>query len=350
MADTPKQDAVTGPVLILGANSLRAFDSPVRNPVISEWDPSTASVEIDVPRSTYVVTCEHIIGTIIMSIAMFFSWKEGKRRWKRLTERLQFLSRREWFAVLFIGAGSSALGLWFFTLALVQNVNSAIVTQKIQPLISIFMAILILKEKPSQRFFVGSGVAFAGLILVAVGDWNNIFGTGAFLAVILSLTAAFFWGSGTVFGRMLTPKLDNWEITTIRYIVGTLFLILMLLIITMVEDPTYAVLNEEFTVWGIYELTWLGWICILYMTIVPGLIPLVIYYAGLKRTQASIAGIMELSFPILGVFVGVYILEYEFHWWQYLGAVILISAVTIIAYWYTKEMEALVQEEKQVSV
>ena len=71
MSDVDKADLVAGPALILGANSLRAFDAPVRNPVISEWDPSTATVKIDVPRSTYVVTCEHIIGTIVMTLALF---------------------------------------------------------------------------------------------------------------------------------------------------------------------------------------------------------------------------------------------------------------------------------------
>ena len=194
---------------------------------------------------------------------------------------------------------------------------------------------------------MGSGIAFIGLMLVAVGDWNNIFGTGAFLATILSIIAAFFWGSGTVFGRMLTPKLDNWEITTIRYIVGTIFLLFMLLMISLIKDPTYGILNSEFTVWGIYKFTWVGWVCIIYMAIIPGLIPLVIYYAGLKRTQASVAGIMELSFPFIGLFVGIYILEYPFIWSQYLGAIILLSAVTVITYWYTKELEAVVQEKVQ---
>jgi len=200
---------------------------------------------------------------------------------------------------------------------------------------------IILKERPSKNFYLGAAVAFVGVVLVAVSDWDaNFFESGAFMGSMYSLIAAILWGSGTVFGRILTKKMNHWEITTLRYLIGTYFLMGLFTVISLMNDTNYlSVLTDKFQVWGIYDLYWIGWFCILYMTVVTGLIPLVIYYTGLKRISASFAGILELSFPILGLFIGIYILDYGFIWTQFIGAALVLSSVTIVAYLKAKEAE-----------
>ncbi|MHA1912703.1 MAG: DMT family transporter [Candidatus Kariarchaeaceae archaeon] len=332
-----ESETVKGSMAVSGANAIRALDAPVRNPIIAEWDPVNFKVKINTFRSTFIVMVEHMLGSLIMILAMTFKFK----RWGKFVSKLKTFTKQEWFSAFFIGVGSSALGLWFFTLAYGANPSTAVVTQKVQPLISIFMAMIILKERSSKNFYLGSMVAFIGVILVAVSDWNaNFFESGAFLGTIYSLIAAVLWGSGTVFGRILTKKMNHWEITTLRYMIGTYFLMGMFTVISIMDDTNYlSILTDKFKVWGIYELYWIGWICIVYMTIVTGLIPLVIYYTGLKRVNASFAGILELSFPILGLFIGIYILDYTFIWTQFVGAALVLGSVTVVSYLQNKELE-----------
>ncbi|MCG3218824.1 MAG: DMT family transporter [Candidatus Heimdallarchaeota archaeon] len=338
-----ESETVKGALAVSGANALRALDAPVRNPIIAEWDPVNFKVKINTYRSTFIVMMEHMIGSLIMILVMTFKFKS----WGKFVSKLKTFTKQEWFSALFIGIGSSALGLWFFTLAYGHNPSTAVVTQKVQPLISIFVAMIILKERSSKNFYIGSAVAFVGVVLVAISDWDaNFFESGAFMGTVYSLLAAILWGSGTVFGRILTKKMNHWEITTLRYMIGTYFLMIMFTVISMVDNTNYlSVLTDKFQVWGIYELFWIGWFCILYMTVVTGLIPLVIYYTGLKRINASFAGILELSFPILGLFIGIYILDYGFVWTQFLGAALVLGSVTIVAYLQNKDLEQNIELE-----
>lgn len=339
-----KSETAKGALAVSGANALRALDAPIRNPMIAEWDAVNFKVKINMHRSTFIVMLEHMIGSLVMILIMTFKWKS----WGSFFSKIKSFTKQEWFSALFIGIGSSALGLWFFTLAYGENPSTAVVTQKVQPLISIFLAMIILNERLSKKFYLGAAVAFVGVVLVAVSDWDaDFFASGAFRGSMYSLVAAILWGSGTVFGRILVKKMTQWEVTTLRYLIGTYFLMGMVTVIAMVDDTNFLhVLTDKFQVWGIYELYWIGWVCILYMTLVTGLIPLVIYYTGLKRISASFAGILELSFPILGLFIGIYILDYTFIWSQFLGAALVLGSVTVVSYLQTKEDGQIEQIEQ----
>ena len=62
------------------------------------------------------------------------------------------------------------------------------------------------------------------------------------------------------------------------------------------------------------------------------IIPLVLYYFGLRWSRASVGGIAELAFPILAIFVNDYFLGFGLSNMQIIGAIILFSVVSLISY------------------
>src|SRR5690606_22768441 len=116
---------------------------------------------------------------------------------------------REWLSVIFIGLGGSALATILFTQSFhYLNPSVAILLQKLQPLIAIGLAIWVLGESLSKRFWLWAVVAIAGAYVISFPGLNpeGLTWNSHALGVVLALGAAFFWGGSTVFGRLVLDK------------------------------------------------------------------------------------------------------------------------------------------------
>ncbi|GAH27377.1 unnamed protein product [marine sediment metagenome] len=88
--------------------------------------------------------------------------------------------------------------------------------------------------------------------------------------------------------------------------------------------------------------------CIAYSAVLTGgVLPLVLYYFGLKRSKATIAGLAELAFPLLAIFVNYFFLGYGLTTLQIIGAGILLVTVSMLSYINTKENEKARMAEQQ---
>ncbi|MHA1332201.1 MAG: DMT family transporter [Candidatus Hodarchaeales archaeon] len=222
MNDKKDKESYLGPVIVASANAMRAFDAPVRNPMLISvlpddffWNPAAQNLTNALRLSSFssfVVGIEHIIGAIL--ITPFILVKKG---WKYFFQMFKTFDRRDWFSVAFVSLGSG-LGLYFFLISFaLGNPTVAILLQKSQPLITLFVAMLVLKERPSKYYYIAAIIAIFGIFLISLEDIlkSQLF---EIAAAFSSLIAAFFWGSNTVFGRILTDKADYWDITAFRYV------------------------------------------------------------------------------------------------------------------------------------
>ena len=346
-----RKETVTGPAIVAVANSMRAFDAPVRNPMLMSslptdfwWNPSSQNLVVALKLSglsSLVVTIEHIIGALI--ITPFILFRRGKYH---LISVLRQLNKNEWISLVFISLGSG-LGLYFFLISFgMGNPSVAILIQKTQPVITLFVAMIILKERPTKFYYVAVIFALLGVYLIAI---ENILNANAFefVAALCSLIAAIFWGSNTVFGRLLTEKTDYWDLTAFRYIGGSIILIFFLIpqilyIIAYTPDNLnfLGTVYITFPEFKLFQIPMWGITCILYATIFTGgIIPLVLYYYGLRWSKASVGGLAELAFPLLAIFVNFYALGFGLSETQILGAIILFGVVSAMTYINKKEYE-----------
>jgi len=190
-------------------------------------------------------------------------------------------------AAVVVGAGSSALATILFTEAFVQgDPVTPVVLQKVQPLIAVSLAAAILGERPRARF---------GLFLLGglVGTWLMAFPSPFDVSLhgrapaLYALAAAALWALGTVLGRFLSRRLTFQHVTAVRFAFG---LPAALAAVLVLGAPVTASLHDEFF--------------IAILALVTGLVAVLLYYYGLRRTTASVASVAELTFPIVAIAVG----------------------------------------------
>ncbi len=332
-----------GPALVSLANAARAFDAPVRYPVLFSA-PFLGSGgfkgTMAFPRmSSFVTLIEHFFGLIILFPILLFA-----RGFSKLKEAMKSFTKLEWFAVIFISVGGSALGLFFFLVSFaLGNPTIAILLQKAQPLITFIFAFFILKERPTKWFWGALALSLIGIGLIVTPDIiasSQTFDYSGLVAILCSLIAATLWGGSTVFGRILTKKVDYWDLTLLRYVGGFLFLLIFNIILFTYTKDYYGMLGQSVSVFGPFNWNWPIIVCILFSTIFTGgILPLALYYFGLKRSKASVAGLAELAFPLLAIVVNYYFLGFGLDWFQGAGAIILLITISALSFINAKEME-----------
>jgi len=285
---------LTGPWLVFVAALLWAIDAPFRKHLTEDIS------------STMIVFLGH--ATIVVLILIFYH---------KYFREFRQLGIREWLGVAFVAIGGSALATIFFTQSFIYiNPSVPILLQKVQPFIAILLAVWILKENLSKQFWVWALVGIFGAYLITFPELkiSGLSFDGSSKGIVFALLAAFFWGGSTVFGRHVLRKISFQAMTAVRFLVATVFLLLLNL---------YMGKMSEFS-----QITNLDWLYIFMIALVTGFIPLIIYYRGLKYTKASVATIAELSFPFSAVIVNwIFIPDSNLSEVQVIGGAILLFAI-----------------------
>jgi drug/metabolite transporter, DME family len=216
-------------------------------------------------------------------------------------------------AAVAIGAGASALATILFTEALFHgDFVTPVVIQKIQPLIAVLGAAVVLGERPRPRFAWFLLPALAGFWLV--NQEHPLAPTAHGLIPILqALGAAVLWALGTVLGRYLGRELAFQQILTLRFFFGLIASSIALLVM---NTKAYA---------GAHDSLWIA-----YLAVVTGLVALGLYYFGLKRTPAVLASLAELTYPAIAVVAGIYAYDSHLRWTQWVGVALIIGVVSLL--------------------
>lgn len=290
-----------GVLIVALAASLWALDAPIRKPLTGILPP------------TSIVLAEHLF-LALYAIPVIV----GEHR------RFRRLPRPTWLALLTIAWGASGLATVLFTAAFrIGNPTTVILLQKIQPLIAVLLASLLLRERLTRFYWPCFIVALSGAYLVSFGRdaltplWQ--LPQERILTALLALGAATLWGSATVFGRYVLAFLPFPTLAATRFLLALPFLALL----TILEGSFLT----TFTIGLARESARL-----LFLALVPGLAAMLIYYAGLRQTRAAYATIAELAFPALAVIVNWYTLGATIDLVQFLGFTLLWGAITALTW------------------
>jgi drug/metabolite transporter, DME family len=217
-------------------------------------------------------------------------------------------------AAVVVGAGASAVATILFTDALIGHSDfvTPVVIQKLQPLVAVAGAALLLGERPRSRFVWFFLPALAGFWLVNQAHPLDPSAKGA--VVIAEATgAAVLWALGTVLGRYLARELEFQHVVTLRFFFG---LLASAVALPIMSAPAYS--NGHDTS------------LILYLALVTGLFALTLYYYGLRRTPAVLSSLAELTYPAVAVIAGIYAYDQHLRWTQWLGVAAILGAVTLL--------------------
>jgi drug/metabolite transporter (DMT)-like permease len=298
---TSKAQTWISPLLVALAAFLWATDALIRYPTIESVDP------------TLIVFVEHLLAVCIL-----FPWLYLKNK-----NNLFSLTAKEWIAALISGVGGSAIATLFFTASFLYiNPSVAVLLQKLQPVIVVLIAYLVLGERPEKKFFLWGSVAVGAGIILSFPDLNfRFFDHGVDLyskGIQYAFGAALLWAAATISGKILLQKTAPALATFWRFFFGLIALsVLLILSGSPVTLP---------------PLSTATWISILYLSLVPGLLAMLIYYHGLSGTPASVTTFIELIYPIGAVVLNTIFLHTPLIPIQTLAGFILVCAVAMISF------------------
>jgi drug/metabolite transporter (DMT)-like permease len=197
------------------------------------------------------------------------------------------LGWRHVLAAVVIGAGSSAVATILFTQAFVDGHDyvTPVVLQKIQPVIAVVCAGVILGERPRRRFALYFVPALVGTWLMGVPHPFHPTVHGL-RPTLYALGAAALWALGTVLGRYLARDMRFEHVATLRFAFGLAGSAVALVVL---GAPAFASAHDTF------------WIAVL--ALVTGFLALGLYYYGLRSTPAVAATLAELAFPVSATLV-----------------------------------------------
>ena len=217
-------------------------------------------------------------------------------------------------AALVIGAGASAVATILFTDALIGHADfiTPVVIQKLQPLVAVGAAALLLAERPRPGFAWFFLPALAGFWLVNQAHPLAPSASGA-VVIAEATAAAVLWALGTVLGRYLARQLEFQHVLSLRFFFG---LIACAIALPIMSSPAYSNGHDS--------------VLILYLALVTGLFALALYYYGLRRTPAVLSSLAELTYPAVAVIAGIYAYDQSLRWTQWLGVALILGAVTLL--------------------
>lgn len=241
---------------------------------------------------------------------------------------LRTIDAAGWGYLIFSAFAGSAVGTVFFTLAL-KNGNPTVVNVilNIQPIISTLGAFLLFGDRLTPRFFLYASIAILAGISLSV-ERPTLIGVsfaeaGLNRGTAYALICALFWGLSTVAGRGVMTRMPLRLAASLRVIVGLVCMTFILLAYGKLRGASLwpaAAQAHTGTAIGAFLL----------LASISGGIPLLIYFAGLRSTRASIAGYFEMLQTLAAVCITWGFFGAKLHPHQVVAALVLIAAVAMV--------------------
>jgi drug/metabolite transporter (DMT)-like permease len=206
------------------------------------------------------------------------------------------LSRQQLFATFLLGLlGVFAYNL-FFMAALERLPGSrAALIIALNPVITITLSALVLKEHLSARRWLGVAIALAGVwIVISRGDVASIASAGVGAGELFMLAAVASWVLYTLIGRKVLGGLSPLAATNYAALWGTLLL-------ASAAAPELGEISM-----AQFDLGRIG--ALLYLGVCGTALAFVWYYASVKKLGTAIASISTNLVPVFGVAISVLLL------------------------------------------
>jgi drug/metabolite transporter (DMT)-like permease len=181
------------------------------------------------------------------------------------------------------------------------------------PVWAVVFGLLLFKEKPLTRHWIGVAAAFVGTLLLLSSEFTKL--AGSPLGTLLMLLAAASWGYGThLMRRNLTSM-------------PTIALTFWMLALTLAA-VTLASVAFEMSRWR-WPLP-LEWVSILYNMAIAIAFCHVVWSMLARNLPPAASGLSVMMIPVIGVFSGMLMLGEEPHWQDYAALALILLALSTV--------------------
>ena len=263
-------------------------------------------------NTSFVVFLLHLFPFVLMN---FFFFREYRH--------LKSMTRSDFIYFMLVALFGGALG----TLAIVKslflldfnNLSVIVLLQKLQPVFAILLARLILKERVKKDFALWASIALIAGYFMTFG-WNlpdfTTNGITTVYAALLSLLAAFSFGSSTVFSKKILGNYSFVTSTFFRYGFTTLIMLVIVLVGGHIGD--FAMVTQR------------NWLFVALIGLTTGSGAIFLYYYGLRNVKASISTFLELLYPITAVVLDYFVNHTKYTLVQWVAALVMLFSIVML--------------------
>ena len=291
---------VTGALAVAGSAMLWGVDGILLTPQL--YNLNTA----------FVVFVIHLFPFLLMNLFFFKQYR-----------LLKTMSRSDLLYFTLIALFGGALG----TLSIVKslfllhfnNLSVVVLLQKLQPVFAVLLARFILKEKIKKNFVLWAAIALIGGYFLTFGWALPDFSTDGIVTVyaaLLSLLAAFSFGSSTVFSKKILGNYSFYASTFFRYGFTTVIMLVIVLLTGHLGDFS--------------QITPRNWLFIALIGLTTGSGAIFLYYYGLRHVKASISTFLELMYPITAVALDFLVNKTVYTPVQWVAAGVMLFAIVML--------------------
>jgi len=207
-----------------------------------------------------------------------------------------------------------------------KQLSVVVLIQKVQPVFTVILALIFLKEKLSKNFILWSITVFIGVYMITFGFQLPDFSTkkAHLLAYLLSIISALSFSTNTILGRYLANSVSFLNITFHRFFFGTIFSI-----ITCLITGTLCYFGQ---------ITFYNYIFLVGIILIAGPPSMFLYYFGLKYVTAMLSAICELALPFSVIILDYLINGNMLNLTQWTGAILMIIGIMKISNWTSKKV------------
>jgi drug/metabolite transporter (DMT)-like permease len=229
------------------------------------------------------------------------------------------LTLRQWLGTCLLGTfGVFAYNLFFMaSLERLPGSRAALIIA-LNPVITITLSSLVLKERLSARRWLGVAIALFGVwIVISRGDIASIASAGIGAGELFMLAAVTSWALYTLIGRKVLGGLTPLAATNYAALWGTLLL-------AGAAAPEFAGLSMARFDWTVVG-------ALLYLGICGTALAFVWYYMSVKKFGTSVTSVFNNLVPVFGVLISVLLLGEHLLTSMLIGGAIAIAGVMMVS-------------------
>lgn len=226
------------------------------------------------------------------------------------------LTSKEWL-LLFLQA---FFGVFLFSIFMLYGVRytstiSAGIITSTTPACIALIALLFLKEKLNRNNFIAICLAVLGIILISVNWENNtVASTDTLQGNVLIICAVVSEALFTIFAKPLSTKLKPLQMAAMVNLFG---------LILFIPFSVYQLLMIDI------KISPMIWLLIIYYSLTSSVLSFILWYRGITKVPANIAGLFTVFMPVSSAFCGVLFLHESLTIRHVAGIVMAMAAILI---------------------
>jgi drug/metabolite transporter (DMT)-like permease len=261
-------------------------------------------------------------GTIRYGLAILIFWVFTF--WRERTFRI---GREHWWLVALAGAGIFANQVCFVYAVKLATASTVAMLLGSTPVFMGLIALVFGLERLQRTFWIGAGITFAGVTLIAVASGGGI--SGSLAGNLLGIATAFTWACYSTAIAPLMRSYSPYRISSVVLAVGW---------IPLAGVGAHQV-GEDHVHWGTLMV-----IAFLYAVVGPLFLTNILWFTSIDIVGAPRASLFANLQPFFSVFFALVLLSESLHGLEIAGGILIFAGIILDRVWH-RPREAVVAPE-----